>query len=467
MIPVSTLAGRTVAIVGLAGSGLVAARALTAAGAQVVGWDDGEAARAKASEAGVAVRDLSRDDWSGFAALVLAPGVPLTHPEPHWSVAKARSVGVPITGDIDLFFQERAVHHPDAPVLAITGTNGKSTTTALAAHALKALGVDAAMGGNIGVPVLDLPMFAEGRHYVIECSSYQIDLAPHLRPTVGVHLNLSEDHLDRHGTMENYAAVKKRLVQASGTAIVGIDDRLSALMANELERDGHHVKRISVHGPVDDGVYADGAAIWLAEKGTKTRLFDLESVASLRGAHNAQNVCAVVASLIAFGQDAAGLGDVIRSFPGLAHRMEPVATHRGVAFVNDSKATNADAAARALGSFERIYWIVGGRDKSDGIDPLNGFFPQIVKAYLVGEAQDRFAQTLDGNVPFTKAGSVAVAVAMAAKDALADGLQGATVLLSPACASWDQFSSFEARGDAFKRAVHAFIEEVGAARDSP
>ena len=460
MIPVSTLAGRKVAVVGLAGSGLVTVQALTEAGAEVVGWDDGEAARGKAEEAGVTLLDLSKESWDDFSALVLAPGVPLTHPKPHWSVAKARDAGVPITGDIDLFFQERANHRPSAPVLAITGTNGKSTTTALAAHALAALGVDTAMGGNIGVPVLDLPMFAAGRHYVIECSSYQIDLARHLAPPVGVHLNLSEAHLDRHGSMENYAAVKKRLVQASGTAVVGIDDRLSALMADELERDGHHVKRISVCRTVSDGVYADGTAIWLAADGAGELLFDLGGVASLRGAHNAQNVCAVVAALVALGQDPERLGEAIRSFPGLAHRMEPVARHQGVAFVNDSKATNADAAARALGSFERIYWIVGGRDKSDGIDPLNGFFPQIVKAYLVGEAQDRFAQTLDGEVPFVRAETVAGAVALAAKDALADGLEGATVLLSPACASWDQFSSFEARGDAFKRAVHAFIEEA-------
>ncbi len=459
MIPVSTLAGKHVAVVGLGGSGLPTAHALQAAGADVVGWDDGEGAREKAQAAGIAIENLERADWSGFAALVLAPGIPLTHPAPHWSVLRAREAGVAITGDVDLFFQERAAHCPQAPVLAITGTNGKSTTTALAAHAMAVMGVDTAMGGNIGVPVLGLPMPQQHRHYVIECSSYQIDLSAHLAPTVGVHLNLSEDHLARHGTMENYAAIKKRLVAAADHAVVGVDDLLSARMADELARDGHSVSRISAAHTVHDGVYAVGSSIWLARDGAQDELFDVGGVASLKGEHNAQNVCAVVAALLKLGMDPTKLGDAIRSFPGLAHRMEPVTTYRGISFVNDSKATNADAAARALGSYDRIYWIAGGQAKSDGIDSLNGFFAQIVKTYLVGDAQDRFAATLEGHVPYVRAETVERAVAMAAADALTDGLESACVLLSPACASWDQFTSFEARGDAFKRAVHTFVEE--------
>lgn len=462
MIPVSTLAGKQVAVVGLAGSGLVIAHALHAADATVVGWDDGEKSRDKAKKAGIDVVDLRESDWSQFAALVLSPGVPLTHPKPHWSVLRARDAGVPITGDVDLFFQERAVHCPAAPVLAITGTNGKSTSTALAAHAMRAMGIDVAMGGNIGVPVFDLPAFQPHRHYVIECSSYQIDLAPRIAPTVGVHLNLSEDHLERHGTMENYAAIKARLVAASEHAIIGVDDLLSSRMADRLEREGHEVTRISATHTLVQGVYAVGSAIWLARDGAQDELFDLGGVASLRGEHNAQNVCAVVAALLKLGCDPTKMGQAICSFPGLAHRMEPVATHRGVSFINDSKATNADAAARALGSYETIYWILGGRDKSDGIDGLNGFFSKIVKAYLVGEAQDRFAAALDGEVAYERAETIERAVGSAARDALADGRDGAAVLLSPACASWDQFVSFEARGDAFKRAVHAFIKEADA-----
>lgn len=464
MIPVSTLAGKKVAVVGLAGSGLVVAHALLAAGASVTGWDDGTAARERASATGIDVVDLQDKDWNGFAALVLSPGIPLTHPEPHWSVLRARDAGVPITGDVDLFFQERAVHCPQAPVLAITGTNGKSTTTALANHAMRAMGIDVAMGGNIGVPVFDLPAFAPHRHYVIECSSYQIDLAPKIAPTVGVHLNLSEDHLERHCTMENYAAIKARLVAASDHAIVGVDDLLSSRMADRLEREGHEVTRISATHTVAHGVYAVGSAIWLARDAAQDKLFDLGGVASLRGEHNAQNVCAVVAALLKLGCDPTKLGDAICSFPGLAHRMEPVATYRGVSFINDSKATNADAAARALGSYQTIYWILGGRDKSDGIDALNGFFSKIVKAYLVGEAQDRFAATLDGKVAYERAGTIEHAVMLAARDALADCRDGAAVLLSPACASWDQFASFEARGDAFKRAVHTFIKEANAGK---
>lgn len=460
MIPVTTLAGKQVAVVGLAGSGLVVARALQAAGAEVTGWDDGEAARQKAAAAGVQVADLQAADWSGFAALVLSPGIPLTHPKPHWSVLRARDAGVAVTGDVDLFFQERAVHCPKAPVLAITGTNGKSTTTALAHHTMRAMGIDAAMGGNIGVPVFDLPPFEPYRHYVIECSSYQIDLAPHLAPTVGVHLNLSEDHLERHGTMENYAAIKARLVEASDHAIVGVDDLLSSRMADRLEREGHEVTRISATHTLAHGVYAVGSAIWLAREGAQDKLLDVGGVASLRGAHNAQNVCAVVAALLKLGCDPTRLGEAICSFPGLAHRMEPVASYRGVSFINDSKATNADAAARALASYQTIYWILGGRDKSDGIDGLNGFFSKIVKAYLVGEAQDRFATTLDGKVAFERAETIERAVELAARDALAARHDGAAVLLSPACASWDQFASFEARGDAFKHAVHTFIKEA-------
>lgn len=459
MIPVSTLAGRPVAVVGLGGSGLPTARALIAAGGDVMAWDDGETARSKAQAEGIVIADLKGADWHQFAALVLSPGIPLTHPQPHWSVVKAQEAGVPITGDVDLFFQERAKRCPQAPVLAITGTNGKSTTTALAAHALKALGVDVAMGGNIGVPVLELPLPTPDLHYVIECSSYQIDLSAHLAPTVGVHLNLSEDHLDRHGSMENYAAIKQRLVEAADHAVIGVDDPLSAQMADALECAGKGVTRISATMQPDEGVYAEGSAILRAANGQRVKLFDLSGVASLKGAHNAQNACAVAASLIALGLAPDALGEAIASFPGLAHRMEPVSSYRGIAFVNDSKATNADAAARALGSYRNIYWIAGGRAKSDGIDPLNGFFPQIVKTYLVGEAQDRFAATLEGHVPYERAQTVERAVEMAARDALAHGLEGACVLLSPACASWDQFTSFEARGDAFKRAVASFIAE--------
>ncbi len=458
MIAVSEFAGKTVAVFGLGGSGIPTAKALMDGGATVLSWDDKQSARDRAKAAGVPLHDLQSADWSGFAALILSPGIPLTHPQPHWSVVRAKAAGIAIVGDINLFFRERAIHCPDAPVVAITGTNGKSTTTALAAHTLKALGVEAAMGGNIGMPVLELPVPAPHRHYVIECSSYQIDLAPDLAPTVGVHLNLAEDHLERHGSMDNYAAIKKRLVQAAKHAVVGVDDLLSARMADELERDGQDVTRISAVRPLHDGVYADGSTIWLARDGSQTEVLDLGGVASLRGGHNAQNVCAVVASLVKLGVDADRLGRAIRSFPGLAHRMEPVASYNGIAFVNDSKATNADAASRALGSFERIYWIAGGLAKSDGIEPLNGFFPQIVKAYLVGEAQDRFAATLDGAVPFIKAETVERAVGLAGADALAGGFENACVLLSPACASWDQFASFEARGDAFKSAVHAFVE---------
>ncbi|MEM6384020.1 MAG: UDP-N-acetylmuramoyl-L-alanine--D-glutamate ligase [Pseudomonadota bacterium] len=462
MIAPTVFAGQRLAVVGLGGSGLPTALALQKVGATIVCWDDGEGARSRAAQEALELTKPEAMRWSELDGLVLSPGIPLTHPEPHVSVVLANRHGVPIFGDIDLFFAQRAADAPDAPVIAITGTNGKSTTTALIAHALHELDVDAAMGGNIGVPVLELPAFAPGRTYVIECSSYQIDLAPGLAPTVGVHLNLSEDHLARHGTMPNYAAVKEKLVTASQHAIVGVDDPWSDAIAERCVKAGKPVTRISVTKSLPDGLCARGSEIMRSQSGEVERLFSLEGVESLRGSHNAQNACAAAASLLALGTEPSALSSALRSFSGLAHRMEPVATWRGMRFVNDSKATNADAAARALSSFDKIHWIVGGQAKSDGIEPLNGLFPQIVKAYLVGEAQERFAATLDGKLEFVRAGTVDVAVQMAADDAAETAAQSATILLSPACASWDQYASFEARGEAFKRAVATWIEAASA-----
>lgn len=457
MIPVTCFKGKKVALFGLGGSGLSSALALKDGGAHVIAWDDAPARNDLARSKGLEARDLAELDWSGLSALVLSPGVPLTHPEPHWTVELAREAGVEVIGDIELFSRERAAMCPDAPVICITGTNGKSTTTALTAHLLKSLGRDVQMGGNIGTPVFDLAPLAPHRHYVIECSSYQIDLAPGLAPTAGIHMNLSPDHLDRHGTMENYAGIKERLVAAARTAIVGVDDEMSAAIADRLEAAGHDVRRISGHQTQTHGVFARDGLLICADKGAETVIADLSRAPSLRGQHNAQNAAAACAALLALGVAPQELAAGLESFPGLKHRMQIIARHEGTLFINDSKATNADATAWALASYPRLYWIAGGKPKSGGIEPLGEFFPRIVRAYLIGEAAEEFARTLDGKVPYEISGTLDVAVQRAAADAALDPQAEKVIMLSPACASFDQYPNFEVRGDAFAESVRALL----------
>jgi len=455
MIEVATFAGKDVALFGLGGSGLATASALKAGGAAVTAWDDNPDSVAKAKAAGIPTADLHGSDWPRFAALVLSPGVPLTHPKPHWSVDLAHAAGVAVIGDVELFARERAARAPEAPLVAITGTNGKSTTTALIAHMLAASGRDTQMGGNIGRAVLTLDPPSPERHYVVECSSYQIDLAPSLNPTFGILLNLSPDHLDRHGTMQHYADIKARMVENSDTAIIGVDDSHCERIAERLERTGRRVIRISKRLALADGYFADGTELMLAKGGKARKVASLQGIGSLRGQHNAQNALAAVAACLGLGLSEPDVQAGLASFPGLAHRMEQVAMQGRVLFVNDSKATNADAAAPALSSFERIYWIAGGLPKEGGIEALRPFFPRIARAYLIGEAAPAFAATLGEAVPYEISGTLPAAVLHAARDAGADDAAGPAVLLSPACASFDQFRNFEVRGDAFREAVMA------------
>ncbi|MGD9914978.1 MAG: UDP-N-acetylmuramoyl-L-alanine--D-glutamate ligase [Rhizobiaceae bacterium] len=462
MIAAGTFRGRKVALFGLGGSGLATAKALAAGGAAIVAWDDNPDSVGKARDAGIPVADLRGEDWSRFASCVLSPGVPLTHPKPHWSVELARAAGVSIIGDVELFCRERNASAPSAPFVAITGTNGKSTTTALTAHILKSAGRDSQMGGNIGRAVMTLDPPAPERHYVVECSSYQIDLAPSINPTAGILLNLTPDHLDRHGTMQHYASIKERLVAGADTAIIGVDDSYCAQIADRLERAGREVVRISKRLQVTDGYFADGTDLMEAVNGRYSRVGFLEGIGSLRGQHNAQNALAALAACVKVGLSLGEIQAGFESFPGLAHRMQQVGRKGRVLFVNDSKATNADAAAPALSSFSRIYWIAGGLPKEGGIEPLRGFFPRIAKAYLIGEAAPAFSATLGEAVPYEISGTLAAAVEHAAADAARDESGEAVVLLSPACASFDQFKNFEVRGEAFAQAVAAMdgIEPV-------
>ncbi len=445
MTPVSTFSGQRVALFGLGGSGLATARALIAGGSQVAAWDDGEAARAKAD---VPLTDLAKADWSGFAALILSPGVPLTHPKPHWTVERAHAHGVQIIGDIELFSRERAACAPAAPLIAITGTNGKSTTTALIAHILREAGREVALGGNIGVPVLDLPPGSENRTHVLECSTFQIDLAPSLKPSVGLLLNLTPDHLDRHGTMENYAAIKERLVAASDLALVGLDDDYCRAIHARL---GAKALGISASRSDTADVFVDDHRLFV--KGEAEPLIDLRIAPALRGAHNGQNAAFAYAAARACGLDAASIAKGLASFPGLAHRMEQIRKIGSTLFVNDSKATNADAAEKALLSFHDIFWILGGKAKEGGIAPLRPLFGRVRKAYLIGASSEAFAATLEGAVAYELCGTLDKAVAAAARDAPQSGAAEPVVLLSPASASYDQFANFEARGEAFRHLV--------------
>ncbi len=455
MIPVTVFKGKTVALFGLGLSGIASARALMAGGAAVAAWDDTPGSREMAAGKGVPLRDLEGADWREFAALVLAPGVPLTHPHPHWTVEKAKKAGIEIIGDTELFFRERAARASNSRVIAITGTNGKSTTAALTAHVLGASGMKVSLGGNIGTPILDLEPLADDRVYVIEFSSYQIDLTPGLDATIAALLNIAPDHLDRHGTLENYARVKARIFSglgADGVAIIGVDDEYCRAIAATLEGPCK-TEQISVEAAVENGVYARGAMLFQTRDGHVLLQRDLTGARSLRGAHNAQNAAVVLAIAGALGLDASSVGEGFATFPGLEHRMQEVARHGKVLFVNDSKGTNADAAAHALASFDNIYWIAGGLAKAGGIESLEPWFPRIAHAYLIGEAAAGFAETLEGKVSYTLSGTLDDAVVQAARDATRSGAAEPAVLLSPACASFDQYRSFMARGDAFVQAV--------------
>ncbi|MCP1199704.1 UDP-N-acetylmuramoyl-L-alanine--D-glutamate ligase [Notoacmeibacter sp. MSK16QG-6] len=461
MIPVRSFSGKRVALFGLGGSGVATAKALLAGGAELTAFDDSPDSIEKARQEGVPTGDLRELDWTGLAALVLAPGVPLTHPKPHWSAMLAKDAGVPIVGDVELFARERRAFGPTAPFIAITGTNGKSTTTALIAHMLHTAGKDVQMGGNIGRAVLTLDPPAEGRHYVVECSSYQIDLAPGLDPTVGILLNITPDHLDRHGNIENYAAIKAQLVHGSDHAIVGIDDVYGKRLSDSLLAEGREPLRISTTQHLGTGLFADGNDIVLALEPDRRVIASLDGIGSLRGRHNAQNAMAAIGVCLKLGLEEDIIREGLRTFPGLAHRMEQVARIGKTLFINDSKATNAEAAAPALSSFDHVRWIAGGLPKEGGIEALSPLFERVEKAYLIGEAAPGFAASLGEKVCYEISDTLNVAVAHAARDA--DEAGGGVVLLSPACASFDQFRNFEVRGDAFRAAVLALpgAEPIG------
>lgn len=463
MIPITEYAGKDVAVYGLGRSGLSAAKALKAGGARVHAWDDNEETRAKAEAAGIALSDINKRDWQTFAALVLSPGIPYKYPQPHRLVRMAEMTGVPVIGDMELFARAvQALPERARPkVVAITGTNGKSTTTALIGHILKQAGRDARVGGNIGTGVLDLAALHSNAIYVLEMSSYQLDLVKSLHCDVAVFMNLSPDHLDRHGGMDGYQAAKMRIFQnqtEKDVAVIGFDDVYSQSIAIGLSAKGpQKVVQISSTYTLGKGISAVDGRLYDNQSGKAEFVGKLDECPALIGRHNYQNAAAAYAACRALGLDPATIMAGLRSFPGLAHRMEAVGEIDGIRFINDSKATNAQAAEQALRSFKNIYWIAGGVPKAEGIAPLAPLFPNITKAYLIGQAEDVFAATLHGKVASQVCGALDRAVEAAYRDAKAAGEPGAVVLLSPACASFDQFKDYEQRGDAFRRLVQGMM----------
>jgi UDP-N-acetylmuramoylalanine--D-glutamate ligase len=464
MIPVRGVAGARVAVLGLGRSGLSAARALAAGGAEVLAWDDGAAGRAAAQAEGFALLDpAGAGALDGAALLVTSPGIPHLYPAPHPAIRAAWAAGVPVDNDIGLFFRSLATpdwERMDRPprVVAITGSNGKSTTSALLHHVLAQAGRPAHLAGNIGRGVLDLDPPGDGAVVVLELSSYQTELARALTPDVAVFTNLTPDHLDRHAGMGGYFAAKRRLLVEGGPdrAVVGVDEDEGAYLANVLaEGEGDdRVIRVSVAGPPrGSGWWVTARKGWLAErrKGRQVAGVDLRDVPGLPGRHNHQNACCAWAAARSLGMGPREIEAGLRSYPGLPHRSQQVAERGGVRFVNDSKATNVDAAAQALQAYEGIRWICGGLMKEGGLDGLRPHLGRVAKAYVIGREAQAFALALGPGVDAEVCGDMAAAVARAA----ADARPGETVLLAPAAASFDQYDSFERRGEDFVARVGA------------
>lgn len=451
MIPLPFLKNKTVAVLGLGKTGHAVVGALRAAEANIVVWDDNLSARSDFSDGRVMLAPPQQWQWDAIDLVVLSPGLPYTHPEPHIGVQLAQEYGVEIVGDIELLY--RAC--PDATYIAITGTNGKSTTASLIAHILESAGKTVRVGGNLGVPALDFDVLGADGIYVLELSSYQLDLVCTTQLDVAVLLNVSPDHLDRHGDMDGYIAAKKHIFDRQGKgdiAVMGVDDAASEALCHDMIANGvQRIVPIMTTQRCDQGIWVEAAQLH-NPLGESEVVEDLSGFETLQGTHNHQNAAAAYAACWSVGLTHEAIVAGMKTYPGLAHRMQLVGQHHGVRFVNDSKATNADAAARSLGTYKNIHWIVGGVAKEGGIESLGVHFSDITHAYLIGESQYAFAETLEGHVPYTKCETMDKAFA----DAVANAQEGEVVLLAPACASFDQFKNFELRGDAFVALVEAW-----------
>ena len=465
MIPVKGYKGAKVAVLGLGRSGLATAAALQAGGAEPLLWDDSPEARAKAEAEGYVLADLSRNaSLDGVSCLVTSPGIPHLYPAPHPIIARALEAGIPVDNDIGLFFQsaagdEWAEMETPPKVVAVTGSNGKSTTTALIHHILTEAGRPTQMAGNIGTGVLSIDPPVDGEVIVLELSSYQTDLARALTPDVAVFTNLSSDHLDRHGGMGGYFAAKARLFTLGGPdrAVIGVDEVEGRFLAGQLGQGpgDDRVIRVSSGTKLEGfgwSVFARKGFLSEWRKGRQVASIDLREIKGLPGAHNHQNACAAYATCRSLGLAPKLIEGALHSFAGLPHRSQLVGERAGVRFVNDSKATNVDSAAKALQAFPKIRWIAGGLGKDGGIAALKPFLPSVVKAYLIGHSARDFALEL-GDTPHEICETMARAVTRAAAEAEA----GEVVLLAPAAASFDQYPNFEKRGEDFMEQVKTIL----------
>ena len=459
MIDLDFVKGKKIVVFGLGKAGMSSVRALSSSGANVIACDDSEFSMKSVEEltlSNVLVQELELIDWKKVEFLVLSPGVPLTHPEPHKVVKLAKNAGCEIICDIELLY----LANLSSNFVGITGTNGKSTTTALIGHILKSSGVNCSVGGNIGIAALELDRLGSDGTYVIEMSSYQLDLIKKTKFNISVWLNITPDHLDRHGGIEGYISAKKHIFdeQSEGDiAIVGVDDDYSLGVYEELKKSSKvsNIIPISVDRVLERGVSVKDNL--LIDNENEVIEIEVSGIKTLQGKHNSQNIAAAYAVAKYCGVAADDFIKAIKSFSGLPHRMQYVKEDKGIVYINDSKATNAEAASKALGTYDNIYWILGGVAKSGGIEELSKYFPKIKNAYLIGKAQDEFANTLEGKIEFLKCNDLEAAFANAKKDAENSGEENSVVLLSPACASFDQWANFEERGDAFIRCVNESI----------
>ena len=464
MIVAHSYKGQTIAIFGLGRTGLSAAKSLTQGGARVWAWDDNETSRKAALEAGVSVTDLTDANWNEIDGLLLSPGIPHDKPTAHWSAQKAKEAGVRIICDIEIFAQEIAARAPDQrpKIIAITGTNGKSTTTTLIGHILETAGKDAQVGGNIGRGILDLNPIHRGGYYVLELSSYQLERTYSLKADVAVLLNLSPDHLDRHGDMTGYETAKRRIFRNqtdADTIVVGVDDVHGKRICTELlAQNGRSIIPVSGLRSLGRGVCAIKSKLYCVMGRNVEEIADFTLARTLEGTHNWQNAAAAYAATKSVGVSNKDIGGALLSFPGLAHRMEEIGTVAGVRYINDSKGTNIDATRQALKAYDNIYWIAGGVAKDGGLEGLAADMGHIKRAYLIGDAAEDFSQTLSGEkVSHKLCGTLKQAVICATKDALQSRKSNPVILLSPACASFDQFKNFEVRGEAFRSQVEDII----------
>jgi UDP-N-acetylmuramoylalanine--D-glutamate ligase len=464
MIDLAVLKGSSFVVLGLARSGLATMRALLAAGIDCAAWDDNEGPRKAAAGAGVRLAEPASIDWSKVTALVISPGIPNRLPRPHAMASAARAAGKPLICDIELLARAQ----PGACFVGITGTNGKSTSTALIGHILKNAGKACEVGGNIGRGALDLAPLGSGGIYVLELSSYQLELLETFRAHVAVWLNITPDHIDRHGDMAGYVAAKEHIFdrqQPGDCAVVGVDDEYSrAAYARIAGRSRINAVPVALDRPIAGGI-SFRAGMLVDADGYSVNFAD---VPTLPGDHNAQNAACAWATCRWLGVPREKIVGGLKTYPGLPHRQERVASVGKVIYVNDSKATNAYAAARALSSYRDIYWILGGQAKEGGVAPLAPLFDRIRHAFLIGEATELFAGQLDGKLGYSRCGDLKSALDAAqqlAQHDERDGKAPGIVLLSPACASWDQWSSYEHRGDAFRTMARALpgAESLGRA----